>query len=433
MLARDAGLQEMGLEWDGRIFVRESPHGPKVKFRARVAVNGPQEVELSYIRFLPYWDTTAIVLDSVSRKIAPHQSFEREFLVEVESSYLEASRPESLLFSAEIVYSQIPMQVTSAMPVWASPEMTLAFQPDFNFIPPSAQRDANALIPSMNWKVLITKPRSYQGAAKLTLDVPRGLFAGAYRQELDLAAGRVHELVRIPFSASNLFELGIQQTAVSLTVNDRVIASDTARVRIASCQVPSGRTIAFLPDSTGVIEDILKMSQADARALTDRGLWTADLDAFDVIVIGSGAFRQYPSLADVRGRLEEYIRNGGSIVLLGQPYDWPKGVLPMTVSPSLEPVAGGDIANRIRGANVLSSPYQINTGDLLAAITPSRPVASAVVAPSERVFVTPAGGTLLSVSRLGEGQLIYCGLPLAELIAGLNLEAIHLFANLLNY
>jgi hypothetical protein len=60
-------------------------------------------------------------------------------------------------------------------------------------------------------------------------------------------------------------------------------------------------------------------------------------------------------------------------------------------------------------------------------------VAPAVVAPSERVFVTPSGAALLSVSRFGDGQVIFCGLPLLEMVADLNLEAIHLFANILNY
>jgi len=31
------------------------------------------------------------------------------------------------------------------------------------------------------------------------------------------------------------------------------------------------------------------------------------------------------------------------------------------------------------------------------------------------------------------GQMIYCGLPLLEMVAQLDLEAIHLVANILNY
>lgn len=432
-LTRTAVLGEMGLEWDGQIFIRESPHGPKVKFRAQVAVNGPVEVELSYIRFNPYWDTTAMVLDSVSRKIAPHQSLVREFLVDVDPMHLETTRPESLLFTAEIVYGQIPLEVQSAMPLWSAPELTVRFEPAFNFVPPVARTEVDRLVSSMNWKVILTKPRSYAGTVRLALEVPRGLFAGAYQQEIVLQEGHSSEVVRIPFSVSNLFELGGQKTTIKLLVNDRLISSDTARVGIAACEIPAGRTIGFLSDSTGVLEDILRMSQANFQALTDRTLWTGDLDVFDVIVVGSGAFRMYPSLTDVSGRLEQYIRNGGSLVILGQPYDWPKGVLPMSLTPSLELVTAGDITNLIAGANVLTVPYRVDKAELLASFGAARPAAAAVIAPSERVFSTPSGATVLSVSRLGAGQMIYCGLPLTDLIAELNLQAIHLFANLLNY
>src|SRR5690606_36349359 len=142
-------------------------------------------------------------------------------------------------------------------------------------------------------------------------------------------------------------------------------------------------------------------------ALTDRALWTGDLDAFDVIVIGSGAFRSYPSLEAASGRLDDYIRVGGSLVILGQPFDWPKAVLPMTLTPSLELVTSAGITNRIPGANVLSGPYRIDEAELLAALGTGRAVAAAVIAPAERVLTTPSGATVLSVSRLGQGQMIY--------------------------
>ena len=57
----------------------------------------------------------------------------------------------------------------------------------------------------------------------------------------------------------------------------------------------------------------------------------------------------------------------------------------------------------------------------------------AVVSPAETVFETKSGSALLSVSRIGQGQVIYCGLPVLQLVAELNLDAIHLFANILNY
>ncbi len=431
--ARTTTLAEIGMVWDGRIAIRQSPHGPKVKFTAHVSVNGPKEIELSYLKFNPYWDTAAVVLDSISRKIQPHQTYVREFLVDVDRQYLESTRPESLLFTAEIVYSRIPLTVTSSVPLRETPNLAVSFQPDYHFVPPSARLTVDKVVSSMRWKVRIDKPRSYAGPVRLVLETPRGVFAGAYRQEIQLEPGRDNEIIEIPFSVSNLFEMGIQAQTLALVVDDRVVAADTGHIRIAACEVDDTRRIAFLADTSGALEDALRIAALGFHALTDRSLWTAELDAYDVIVVGSGAARLFPSLRDAKSRLETYVRDGGSLVILGQPYDWPDHALPVSLTPEPESIRSADITNRIPAANVLSRPYDISMGELLNFLSGPTAVSSAVVVPAERVLTTSSGATLLSVSRLGDGQIIYCGLPVLEAIAQLNLEAIHLFANLLNY
>ena len=155
----------------------------------------------------------------------------------------------------------------------------------------------------MDLKVVIAKPRNYSKTVYLNLEPPRGLFAGAYRKEIELVQGSTHETVRIPFSISNLFELGIHQVIVTLSVDDQVVAADTGRVRIASCQITDEVKIGFLPDSSGALEDILRMTDAAVQPLTDRSLITADLDAYNVIIIGSGSFQHYPSLQKVKADL----------------------------------------------------------------------------------------------------------------------------------
>ncbi len=431
--AQKTVLHEIGMRWDGDIILRDSPHGPKLKFRATLSVNGPSEIELSYVRFSPYWDTVDVALDSISRKIAPHQSFVREYLVDIERSRLEAKMPESLTFVAEIVYGRFPMIVKSSLPIWEKPDINVRFQPGFHFIQPFARLNVDKVVASMNWKAIIDKPMQFHGNVKIELVTPRGVFAGAYRQEVQLDKGSIRETVRIPFSVSNLFELGVQQQIINLLINDRVVASDTGIIRIATCKIADTIAVGFLPDTTGLLEDILRMTDANFRPMTDRSLLTGDLDAYNVIVIGSGAARGYPSLRSVRGRFEDYIRAGGSIVVFGQPGDWPERVLPVALSPKKEMIRGGDLLNRIEGARILSSPHVINEADLLSWLDIRRELAAGLVSPAEKVYVTPSGATLLSVSRLGSGQIIYCGLPLTEMISELNIEAIHLFSNILNY
>jgi hypothetical protein len=431
--AQKAVLDEIGMDWNGEIALRDSPHGPKLKFRASLSVNGPQTVELAYVRFRPYWDSTEIMLDSISRKVPPHQSFVREYLVDIDRTRLEATMPESLVFAADIVYGTVPMTVTSSIPIWERPDLKIEFHPDFFFIPPTAQVEVDKIVSAMNWKAIITKPRYYHGTVTLSLETPRGVFAGAYKQSWQLDRDRVTETVRIPFSVSNLLEMGVQNQTITLAVDGREVAADTGILRIAACKIDDKVTIGLMPDTTGLLEDILRMAGANYRPLTDRTLQTGDLEAYTVILIGSGALRDYPSFDLITGRLEDYLRNGGSLVLLGQPSDWPQGALPVAFTPSIENVTAVELLNRMPQAEILSRPYSISEDSLLSRLQMRRRVSAAELSPAEKIYVTPTGAALLSVTRLGEGQIIFCGFPLVEMISELNIEAIHFLSNILNY
>jgi len=431
--AERAALHAVGVSWDGRVALRDSPHGPRLKFIVSISADGPREVEVRTVNFHPYWDTTALILDSVLRVIAPHQAYTKEFLVDIDNSYLDAEVPDSLVFSVEVDYGSVPLVFTSTLAVWEAPNLTIKFQPDYQFVKPFPDLDVDRVVSSTNIKALITKPYEYSGEVQISLTTPRGMFAGAYRTDLLLEKGKPTESVRIPFTVSNLFELGIQTQTIELLVDKRVVAADTGRIRIASCEIPDTVKVAFLPDSLGMLEDILRMTECTFRPFTDRSLMTADFEAYNVIVLGSGCFRDYPSLRFMKGRFEEYLRQGGSLVVLGQPEDWPGDVLPLSFVPGREVVDQGEIINRINEARIMSQPYSISDKNLLSSFFRKREVSPAVISPAEKVFVTSTGAALLSVSRLGEGQIIFSGLPLLEMVARLDIDAIHLFANILNY
>lgn len=426
-------LDLVGIHWDGQIILRDSPHGPKLKYIADISVDGPLDVTLESIRFHPYFDSVSISLESDKKTILPHQSYIKEFLIDIDPAYLEGKIEDSLLFTTIVSYDQIPLIFQNSYPLWQSPDLQVNLEPDFYFIKPFPELDIDRVVSSLNMKVLINKPIDYSGNVGIKLSTPRGMFAGAYQQQVQLESGTPNETIRIPFTISNLFELGVQLQSIELVVDNQVVAADTGRIRIASCEISSKRTIGFLPDSSGLLEDILSMTDASFRPLTDRSLQRADLDAYDVIIIGYESFVNYPSFDKLKNRFEEYLRQGGSLVILGQPEFWPGNVLPVSFVPVVEAVDKNDITNRIPEANVLTKPYRISEKNLFSKFYKKQEVLPAVIAPSERVFVTPSGASLLSVSRLGEGQIIFCGLPLLELIARLDIEAIHLFANILNY
>jgi hypothetical protein len=426
-----ATLAAVGLHWEGRIITRETPNGPVVKFRASVSAEGPQELQLSAITFRPWWDTATIILDSARHIVPPHQSFVREYLVEIDPSRMESTESDSLSFEATISYSDIPLTERVTAPVGVSSQFHVRFEPDFIFVSPSARVEIDKVVSSMNWKVVISKPVGFSGSVDINLAPPSGLFAGAYNKTVDLDEGTTQKVVRIPFSVSNLFELGTQPVTVSLVSGKRTVAVDTSFIRIAECKVSEARTVGFLPDTSGLLEDILRMASIVHQPLTNRSLMTADLDAYKVIIIGSGSFRTHSMLEHVKSRLEEYVRGGGTIVVLGQPEDWPQESLPISIIPASEQIEQADIKSA-SSSLLLTSPYTITEKELFSQYYKRRAVSGALVTPSQAIFRTTAGSVLLSQSTLGSGRIYYCGLPLLEMVSRLQIEAIHLFANLLN-
>ncbi|MEW6050337.1 MAG: hypothetical protein AB1644_04650 [Candidatus Zixiibacteriota bacterium] len=429
----NALLRELGIRWNGKIIVRDSPDGPKLKFVASLSAEGGASVQLASVRFLPYWDSADVILDSVQHAVSAHQTFVQEYLVDVAKARLEAEQPESLLFIADVTTGNLTFPFQTAMPIWEAPDVSVRFQPSFYFIPPVAQLNIDKVVASMHWQAVISKPTYYRGSIGVNLETPKGMFAGAYQSRLSLEKGRTRHSFSIPFSVSNLFELGVQEATVSLSLNGRMVTADTGRIRIAACQIDDTIKIAFLPDSTGLLEDVLRMTGAGFQPLTDRSLTTSDLSAYNVIVIGSGSFREFPSLRAARGGFEDFVRAGGSLIILGQPPDWPQGILPLELTPGTEELSSTDIFNQQPTSELLRAPYQISDQGLLEPLSQKAIVASAVVSPGDKLYVSPSGAAILSVTRLGNGSIVYCGYPLLDMIAELNIDAIHLFANLLNY
>ena len=372
-------------------------------------------------------------MDTVPVNVTPHQTFTREYLIDIDRRHLEAEQPDSLVFITEMEYGPIPLTVRSTLPIWERPELAVSFEPDFYFVPSPVELDIDRVVSSATVRAVITKPSDYVGKVNFEFITPRGLFAGVYNKTLDLRPGTTQETIRLGFSISQLFELGTQPLAIELSQDGRLVAADSAIVRIASCRISDRVKVGFLADTSGAFEDVMQMTGATFRPLTDRGLITANLSAYNVLVVGSGAHRFYPSLVKMKDRFETYLRQGGSLIVFGQPEDWPEGVFPISLAPVLELVDKNNIKNRIEKAKILTQPYKISENSLFSSFFKKREVIAAAVAPAERVLVTPSGATLLSVSRVGDGQLIYCGLPLMDMISRLNIDAIHLLANILNY
>lgn len=429
---KTAVIEEVGLDFRGTVSLRETPAGTVAKYSLALTNAGPISIDISKIFFHHPTTANPVVIDSTALEVAPYQSFVKDYTVPLADKDLEQAG-DSLRFSSELIFGQHSFVLDSYHTFADNHRLSVHLVPDFQFVAPVERIDVDKTVRALHWRALITKPANFRGKVRLNLETPTGVYAGAYRQEVVLDGGRLSELVEIPFSVSNLFQLGTQPTIVSITQNNRVVQADTGRIRIAECRIPASRAIAFIPDSAGLLEDILRITDAQWTALTERSLLTADLSAYSVIVIGPNASRYVSSLNLMSGQFDAYLRGGGSLVLFAQPEEISQTVLPVNCELTKRPVKTADLRTRLAQAKVLSQPYAISEKILYSDLPPVTRLTCAKLSPVEVVIEGPESLAILSVSRLGEGQLIYCGLPLLELISELNIEAIHLFANLMNY
>lgn len=427
-------LSEMGLSWSGDITVRETPQGPKVKFRATVSVSGPLGVSLARVLYYPGESDSFVVVDDQPQTVRPHQQFVREYVVEPGNLRVASGALDSLRFAAEITYGGISMLARSVVSVRGAQGLFVRFLPPFRFIPKVTRVMVDKTIKPFYWKAVVDKPKFYGGEVEIDLKTPPGVSAGAMKRTLALKSGEETQTIQFPLAAGSSMADGISRLVLTLRSAGKTLAVDTATIRVASCAIDPGRALGFVPDSLGLLEDILRMTDADFRSITDRALEVGDLSVYQVVILGSGCLKTHPSLLKIRERLKRYVRQGGSLILFGQPESWPDDVLPTKIKISPSGLDGADMQVDDRSHKVFSKPYSVLTRQLTGKVNGEFYSAPAQMAIGRKLITdTRSGGTLLSIANMGQGRIIYCGFPLLEQISRLEIHAIHLLANLINY
>jgi hypothetical protein len=434
--AQRSTLLTMGLEWSGDIVIKDTPEGPKVKFRPTVTVAGPLGVTLAKILFFPGAGDSAVVVDASPHVVRPHQQFIREYLVDYGGEALQSGALDSLRFAVEIQYGGISMTARSVAGVRGSRKLQVTFLPSFRFIPKVADVLVDKTVSPFYWKAVVDKPKYYSGTVAVALKTPPGVSAGAVRQTLSLTTGEETQTIQFPLVAGTGMVDGIARLTLHLKEGGQIVAADTALFRVASCVINPDRPIAFLPDTSGLLEDILRMTDANITPLTDRALETGDLGAYQVIIIGSGSHRLFSSLARVTERVERFVRQGGLLVVFGQPQDWPTSAGALPIRPFPIALEGVDIAVGERNHRLFSKPYTILTRRLTETVDSRALSSPAEITTGKKLIYdsrTSSNRSLLTVANMGEGRVIYCGFPILQRISRLEINAIHLLANILNY
>ncbi len=213
-------------------------------------------------------------------------------------------------------------------------------------------------------------------------------------------------------------------------------------IHTAEIALPRLSRIGYVRGAADGVPEALRAIGLPVALLSDSALRAADLDRYDVIVIGSRAYETNPTLAAENGRLLEYVRRGGTLLVQYQQYQFVRGryaPYPLEIARPHDRVTDERAAPELLapGHALFRSPNRIGPEDWEGWVQErglyfprewdERYVPLVAFADPG---ASPQRGALL-VARVGGGTYVYTGLSFfRQLPAGVP-GAYRLFANLL--
>lgn len=97
------------------------------------------------------------------------------------------------------------------------------------------------------------------------------------------------------------------------------------RLEVVDLALPSTRHIGYVRGASDAVPEALTAVGLPVRLLGAADLERGDLSALDVIVIGSRAYETEPALVAANGRLLDWVRAGGRLVVQYQQYQFVRG------------------------------------------------------------------------------------------------------------
>ncbi len=422
--------EAVGISWKGDFEIRQTPFGRVGKLSLDVELTGPREVELSLFTYKASGGVT-VVVDSISKTIQPHQRFYREYPVNPDLIDFTEISEDSLLFSIDAIVDGLTLNLSIPFSGYTDEDVALRFLPGYTFLEPFTADQYTALAQPFDWQLLITKPYASELDGQIKIENPEGVVVGTFDENVRMPEGITSRYFDIHFAAGRSIGFDLRTIKASLEVGGQTVAETSSDVRVIRCDVPETRDVAFVPDQDGRLEDFLRVARVSFQPFTTRSLIRAELAAYDLLIIGAEASEYYSVLRSVNDRLHEFVRNGGDILILGQSFGWPHDIFeaPMYTSRTAASTPGRVVAN---SHPVLNQPFVIKPTRLLQgpALVGAYP---AIINGGVEIVSAGEHSSYLKVLNIGEGHVVYCGLPLLELAAKLDVEAIHLMSNLLNF
>ncbi|MEO8623375.1 MAG: PIG-L family deacetylase [bacterium] len=253
-----------------------------------------------------------------------------------------------------------------------------------------------------------------------------------------------YELGLLGAARADTFSSGFRTAQYSYLPPLHFFRGSSVHVQGVDIEIPARLSVAYVRGAGDDADAALKQLGVPAYALNNEGLLRFDLEGMSTLVIGPNAFRIDPGLLGQGPRFAEFVRKGGTLVVMNNPQAvMQPGVLPFPVSfatPLAEQVAAEDamVTPIDQRARLLSWPNAIRAedwADWVGARAVSVPTTAdaryAKVVEMHDANEKENRNTIL-VATLGKGRVIYTTITFPQQIANGVPGAMRLFVNLLS-
>jgi len=338
-------------------------------------------------------------------------------------------------------------------PIRAVPAVEVAVEPD-RIVWPAAQKGVKRLevtltgnsAKPLSGRVEVQPPSGWPAVAP----VPFTLESRGDRRFLDVTlrppqpfkAGRGTFRVAAVLADGTPFASSVKVLDYPHIAATPMPEESAVEVVAADIRLPPVTRVGYVRGASDRVPEALAAIGVPLDVLTPKDLQTGDLSRYDAIVIGSRAYETDPALARANGRVLDYARAGGLVIVQYQQYQFVEGKfapLPIEIARPHGRVTDENAPVRVLdpASPVFQSPNAIGDADWAGWVQerglyfPAKwdPAYTPLLAMTDPGQIEQQGALL--VANMGKGTYVYTGLAFfRQLPAGVP-GAYRLFANLL--
>lgn len=446
--------------WEARFFGKDEPEAGYHLDAYRVTLPAAAPPTVPYFLARPLqgalYDWTGVPAAVRGEPFGPPPLVARFHLSVADGSSAAGGRGATeVVLEREVVYRFRDQAVGEVRrPLRVVPPLEVALAPDL-VVWPVAETAPREL------EVTLTSHAGQPLAGTVETAVPAGWPAVA-PVPFHLAARGEHQTLRVALRPPAPFTAGAHEIAVTAVLADAggryalaVPVLDyphirpeplpepaVSRVSAFELALPALRRVGYVRGASDRVPEFLREVGVPIELLGPAELETADLSAFDAVVVGSRAYETDPALVEANGRLLDYVRAGGLLIVQYQQYQFVDDAFapfPLTIARPHDRVTDETSPVTVLAPDdpVFTTPNRLGAADWQGWVQERGLYFAHEWDPAYRPLLAmadPGGEEMrggLLVAPLGEGTYVYTGLAFfRQLPAGVP-GAYRLFANLL--